>query len=82
MVDVFKNYGKYKINSKKQSIINSQKFSLDAMTVKLGEILSKYEPKFDIQPAPQKVDIKLPKLKSVNKKLPKMKLPKLKKVGQ
>ena len=70
------------INAKKQSIVNSSKFSLDEMTKKLGEILEKHAPKFDVQPQPKKVDIKLPKLKKVSTKTPtKIKLPKLKKVG-
>jgi hypothetical protein len=46
------------------------------MTKKLGEILDKYLPEFEVQP--QKVDLKLPKLKKINKGLG---LPKLKKVN-
>ena len=68
------------MGAKKQSIMNKTKFSLDAMTEKLDKILTKHLPKFDIQPAPQKVDIKLPKLKKV-KQPSKIKLPKLKKVN-
>ena len=82
MKDIHQNYDKYLINAKKQSIVNSSKFSLDAMTKKLGEILENHAPKFDVQPQPKKVDIKLPKLKKVSTKTPpKIKLPKLKKVG-
>ena len=78
--DVHKNYQSYLMGAKKQSIMNKTKFSLDAMTEKLDKILTKHLPKFDIQPAPQKVDIKLPKLKKV-KQPSKIKLPKLKKVN-
>ena len=78
--DVHKNYQSYLMGAKKQSIMNKTKFSLDAMTEKLDKILTKHLPNFDIQPAPQKVDIKLPKLKKV-KQPSKIKLPKLKKVN-
>ena len=55
-------------------------FSLDAMTKKFEEILDKYLPTLDVQP--QEVNLKLPKLKKVEKKedFPKLELPKLKKV--
>tara|TARA_B100002019_G_scaffold293319_1_gene320071 strand:+ start:1043 stop:2365 length:1323 start_codon:yes stop_codon:yes gene_type:complete len=76
MKEVFKNYGKYQIKAKKLSIVNKTKFSLSEMTKKLGEILDKYLPEFEVQP--QKVDLKLPKLKKINKGLG---LPKLKKVN-
>ena len=50
------------------------------MTKKFEEILDKHLPKFEEQP--QKVDLKLPKLKKVGSvsELPKIQLPKLKKV--
>ena len=48
------------------------------MTEKLDEILTKYLPQFEEQP--QKVDLKLPKLKKIQKPK-KVELPKLKKVN-
>tara|TARA_A100001011_G_scaffold324582_1_gene346994 strand:- start:1184 stop:2512 length:1329 start_codon:yes stop_codon:yes gene_type:complete len=74
--DVFKNYRKYSLNAKKLGTINKSKFSLDAMTKQLDVILEKYIPEF-----PQEVKLNLPKLKKVGgDNLPKIKLPKLKKV--
>tara|TARA_R100000329_G_scaffold34690_1_gene32373 strand:- start:3271 stop:4599 length:1329 start_codon:yes stop_codon:yes gene_type:complete len=76
--EIYKNYSKYLTKSKKQAIINKTKFSLDKMTEKLDEILTKYLPQFEEQP--QKVDLKLPKLKKIQKPK-KVELPKLKKVN-
>ena len=78
--DVFDNYSKYTVKGKKLAIVNSTKFSLDAMTKKFEGILDKYLPKFEEQP--KQVSLKLPKLKKVGKvsELPKIQLPKLKKV--
>ena len=78
--DVFDNHSKYVVKGKKLAIVNSTKFSLDAMTKKFEEILDKYLPKFEEQP--QQVNLKLPKLKKVGDslELPKVELPKLKKV--
>ena len=53
--------------------INVKKFSLEKMSEKLGDILSKY-----VKDAPQPVSLKLPKLKRVENSKPK--LTKLKKV--
>ena len=79
MFDVFKNYKKYTFNAKKLAMGNRAKFSFDAMVRKLDEILTTHLPKFEQQP--QRVDLKLPKLKKVGETKPvKMKLPKLKKV--
>ena len=78
MKDVHKSYKKYILNAKKLGIANKSKFSLDAMTQKLGKILDEYIPEF-----PEEVELKLPKLKKVNASSgppPKLKLPKLKKV--
>ena len=76
MKDVYKNYKKYTLNAKKLGIVNKSKFSLDAMTRELGKILDKYVPEF-----PKEVKLELPKLKKVGStELPKIKLPKLKKV--
>ena len=78
--DVFDNYDKYLVKSKRLSIKNQTTFSLDAMTKKFEEILDKYLPTLDSQP--QQVNLKLPKLKKIEKKenFPKLELPKLKKV--
>jgi len=78
--DVFDNYSKYTVKGKKLAIVNSTKFSLDAMTKKFEEILDRYLPKFEEQP--KQVPLKLPKLKKVGKvsELPKIELPKLKKI--
>ena len=76
MKDVYDNYKKYTLNANKLSKINKSKFSLDAMTKKLGKILDEYVPEF-----PKEVELKLPKLKKVDStEQPKIKLPKLKKV--
>ena len=78
MKEVHKNYKKYTLNAKKLGTVNKSKFSLDAMTRKLGKILDEYIPEF-----PEEVELKLPKLKKVNASSgppPKLKLPKLKKV--
>ncbi len=76
MKELYNNYRKYSLNAKKLAIGNRAKFSLDAMTKKLGEILDKYVPEF-----PKEVKLELPKLKKVGStETPKIKLPKLKKV--
>ena len=76
MKDVYKSYKKYILNAKKLAIVNKSKFSLDAMTKKLGKILDQYVPEFS-----EEVKLNLPKLKKVgSSKTPKIKLPKLKKV--
>ena len=69
------------VYSKKLSIVNSTKFSLDAMTKKFEEILDRHLPKFE-DTSPQEVKLKLPKLKKVGglSEAPKIELPKLKKV--
>ena len=76
MSDVYKNYRKYSLNAKKLGTINKSKFSLNAMTRQLDKILNQYVPEF-----PKEVKLNLPKLKKVGgNNLPKIKLPKLKKV--
>jgi len=77
--DIFDNYSKYIVKGKKLSIKNQMRFSLDAMTKKFEEILDKHLPKFEEQP--KSVDLKLPKLKKIShEEIPKIELPKLKKV--
>ena len=75
--DIYKNYKNYTLKSKKLTIINKSKFSLDAMTKEFEKILDKYIPEF-----PKEVKLKLPKLKKIGDKkdIPKIKLPKLRKV--
>ena len=78
--NVFDDYKKYVVRGKRLAIKNQTKFSLDVMTKKFEEILDKYLPKFEEQP--QQVKLNLPKLKRVggSEKVPKIELPKLKKV--
>ena len=77
MKDVFKNYKRYWEISRKQTQYLKDNFSFDKMTEKLNLVFPK------IEAAPQTQQLKLPKLKKVNKnkpELPKLKLPKLKKI--
>ena len=71
MLDVFKNYSKYKMKAKKQMIVNRETFSHEAMIDKLIEITDKV-----LDGIPKQVQLKLPKLTKEPKKL---NLPKLKK---
>jgi len=75
MKDVKKNYRKYTVRARKLARINKHKFSFSAMKTQLEKILNKHLPEFT-----ETVGVKLPKLKKVNSQLPKLKLPKLKKV--
>ena len=76
MKDVFKHYKQYFERSRKQTQYIKDNWSFDKMTKKLGTLLPK------VEPAPQTVGLKLPKLKKVGAKqeTPKLKLPKLKKI--
>ena len=77
--DLFDNYSKYSIKGTKLSIKNKTRFSLDVMTKKFEKILDKHLPKFEEQP--KSIDLKLPKLKKIShEEIPKIELPKLKKV--
>ena len=72
------NYPNYKKRAEKQGSINRKKFTLDKMTEKFDEILGKSLPNFS-----QQVQLKLPKLNNTGEgksTLPKLKLPKLKKI--
>jgi len=74
MKDMLKHYKKYLEKSRKMPQHMKNNFSMDKMTEKFSEILSN----LNIPVAPQKMELKLPKL---NKKSPpKIKLPKLNKV--
>ena len=76
---VFENYKDYKEKAKRQGYQNRTNFSFDKMKEKIDEILSKKVPNI-----PKQVSLTLPKLKKIGEenkqKLPKLKLPKLKKV--
>ena len=76
---VFKEYKKYTLPAKRLAMANTS-FSLKNMNKKFEMILDKYLPKFE--EGPKAIDLKLPKLKKVGdkKELPKINLPKLKKV--
>ena len=70
----FENYNEVKEKALNLMKINRDKFTLDKMTEKLGEIMEKVH-------LPSQVSLNLPKLKKVGKvEQPKIKLPKLKKV--
>tara|TARA_R110000824_G_scaffold207974_2_gene393535 strand:- start:191 stop:1504 length:1314 start_codon:yes stop_codon:yes gene_type:complete len=75
--DVFKNYKKYKEQSRKQTQYLKDNWTIDKMTERLTSLLPKMEA------APQMQSLQLPKLKKITKtkqELPKLKLPKLKKI--
>ena len=76
MKDVFKNYKNYFKSSRKQTQYLKDNFSFDKMAEKLNTLLPK------VEPAPEQVGLKLPKLKKINKEEPKLKLPKLKKIEE
>ncbi len=78
--NVFKHYKKYLPEARKQAKFSRENFSLDKMTAELKQLLDEFVP----QPSEQ-IKLKLPKLNmkpsnSVPKQMPKVKLPKLKKV--
>ena len=77
--DVFENYKGYAENSKRQGYQSRTNFSFDKMKEKIDEILSKKVPNI-----PKQVSLTLPKLKKIGEEkkqeLPKLKLPKLKKL--
>jgi hypothetical protein len=76
---MFENYKDYKEKAKRQGYQNRTNFSFDKMKEKIDEILSKKVPNI-----PKQVSLTLPKLKKIGEEkkqeLPKLKLPKLKKV--
>ena len=79
LMDVWKNYGKYKTAAEKQTRYTRENFSYKAMEDKLIEIMEKNVP--DI---PQQASLRLPKLKKIEPDKPKeplkMKMPKLKRI--
>ena len=77
MKDIFKHYKRYWESSRKQTQYLKENFSLDKMTEKLNSILPS-----KIEASPQHQPLKLPKLKKIGEKqkLPKLELPKLKKL--
>ena len=60
--DVHKNYKKYLKQSEGLKININKNFTLDKMTIKLGEIFNKY---IKIQPKPQHIELKLPTIKKL-----------------
>tara|TARA_R110000851_G_scaffold146822_1_gene286625 strand:+ start:3686 stop:5014 length:1329 start_codon:yes stop_codon:yes gene_type:complete len=74
--DVFANIGRYNKLAVKQADYSINNFSLSKMKLDFADIITKY-----VKPAPEQVELTLPKLKKSNKgTAPKLKLPKLKKV--
>ena len=79
LLDVFKRKKDYMMKARRQAMYNRVNFTLDKMTTEFKRILNNYLPEFEEQP--QQVNLKLPKLKKIEKSEPqKLKLPKLKKV--
>ncbi len=76
MKDIFKHYKKYFEKSRKQTQYLKDNWSFDKMVEKINLLMPK------VEAAPKNVGITLPKLKKINKKpeLPKLKLPKHKKI--
>ena len=74
--DVVDNYKDWKVKGKRQGYYSRTNFSFDKMSEQLEEILSRNIPNM-----PAQVKLSLPKLKKIGgDSLPKLKLPKLKKV--
>tara|TARA_S200002703_G_scaffold117983_2_gene103616 strand:+ start:7658 stop:8980 length:1323 start_codon:yes stop_codon:yes gene_type:complete len=76
--DIFTNYKKYKDLAKRQGFHSRSNFSFEKMKEKIDKVLTERVPEF-----PKEVQLKLPKLKKVGEtktELPKLQLPKLKKV--
>ena len=67
MKDVFKRYKEYFVSSRKQTQYLKDNFSFDKMVEKIGDLLSK-KPS-GANPWIQNMDVKLPTLKKVNKKI-------------
>jgi len=76
MKDVFKHYKQYLEKSRKQTQYLKDNWSFDKMVEKIDQLMPK------VEAAPKNVGITLPKLKKKTAKteLPKLKLPKLKKI--
>ena len=73
---IFENRNEAKEKAKQMMRDNRKKYTLDKMAELLNEVIDKY-----IKQLPSSVQLKLPKLKKIEKeKLPKIKLPKLKRV--
>jgi glycosyltransferase involved in cell wall biosynthesis len=65
MREVRKNYRKWKLSAKKLAMVNRVKFSMDAMTKKLDEILMRNLPEFTETVQATLPNIRLPKLEKV-----------------
>ena len=68
LLDMYKNYGKYKDRAKTLKTINTKYYSLSKMNDKIKEVFDKYIPKF-----PDAMKLKLPKLRKLE--LPKSTAP-------
>ena len=80
MKDVNKNYRNYIVRGQKQGLVNASKFSLKKMDKVFDEMMDVYLPKFA-----QEVSLQMPKLSSLQTSetpLPKIQLPKTKKLGE
>ena len=78
--DVFKNYKKYWENSRKQTQYIKNNWSFDKMVEKISELMPKVEAAPQIQSV-KLPKLNLPKLKKVKEETPKINLPKLKKIS-
>ena len=78
--DIYKNYKTWSVKAKQQGNYCKENFSFDKMKEKLSSILET-----NVTAAPKQVPLQLPKLKKLGEnkptELPKLKLPKLKKIG-
>ena len=78
MRDVYKSYKTYIPGARKQAFLSRSTFSLEKMTELFNNIIKKY---VNLTPAPEHVQLNLPKLKkTAPKPVGKLNLPKLKKV--
>jgi len=79
MRDVYKSYKTYIPGARKQAYLSRTNFSLEKMTESFNNIIKKY---VTTTPAPEHIQLNLPKLKKVaaSTSAPKLNLPKLKKV--
>ena len=75
--DVYKSYKNYLPGARKQAYKSRTNFSLEKMTEVFTSIVKKY---VNTSPAPQQVQLNLPKLKKTSAEAPKINLPKLKRV--
>ena len=82
MKDVHKNYRNYIVRAQKQGLVSSGKFSLKKMDKVFDEMLDKYLPKFAQEMALKMPTMNLQSNVSGDNPLPKISLPKAKKLGE